>query len=419
MNLNIPVKHPWLAASGAKPTASQILQAQLAINLTDRKLFTLDQSGTIQQIGLAPIDVAVVALTGKYSDLIGAPPPSGYTLPAATSSVRGGITVGTGLSVTGTNADTLNNTGVLSINGSHTGAVVLDATYVGLPTDLLSGGNGTIATKYLPAALTGGLSLQGNWNASTNSPTLASGGIGPGGTQLSDGSYFVVGEAGTTTLDGISSWGVGDLALVSNGVWTRIANSGTNVISINGKTGVVTLVASDITGFATVATTGAYSDLTGKPTLATVATTGNYSSLNGLPNLATVATTGNYSDLNGLPTNPDVARLPVNVQGNPNIVNEVFYDFAQGAQFPLNFSGSVCTAKLVSGTTAQVTIWQYNAANPDGVKVGTISINTSTGNTFTSTQQATTFEIGDELSYRFDTNIGRFTVNLLGTWLTS
>ena len=76
---------------------------------------------------------------------------------------------------------------------------------------------------------------------------------------------------------------------------------------------------------ATVATTGAYSDLTGtptipaaqvnsdwnansgvaqilnKPTLATVATTGAYSDLSGTPSLATVATTGAYSDLSGTP----------------------------------------------------------------------------------------------------------------------
>ena len=79
---------------------------------------------------------------------------------------------------------------------------------------------------------------------------------------------------------------------------------------------------------ATVATTGSYSDLSGKPTipaaqvnsdwnassgvaeilnkpsLATVATTGAYSDLTGTPSLATVATTGAYSDLTGTPTIP-------------------------------------------------------------------------------------------------------------------
>ena len=53
---------------------------------------------------------------------------------------------------------------------------------------------------------------------------------------------------------------------------------------------------------ATVATSGAYSDLSGTPNLATVATSGAYSDLSGTPSLATVATSGSYSDLNNKPT---------------------------------------------------------------------------------------------------------------------
>jgi hypothetical protein len=53
------------------------------------------------------------------------------------------------------------------------------------------------------------------------------------------------------------------------------------------------------TGLATVASTGAYADLTGKPSLATVATTGAYSDLTGSPALAAVATSGAATDLTG------------------------------------------------------------------------------------------------------------------------
>ena len=51
----------------------------------------------------------------------------------------------------------------------------------------------------------------------------------------------------------------------------------------------------------TVATTWAYSDLTGTPSLATVATSGKYCDLTGTPNLCTVATSGKYCDLTGTP----------------------------------------------------------------------------------------------------------------------
>jgi hypothetical protein len=91
------------------------------------------------------------------------------------------------------------------------------------------------------------------------------------------------------------------------------------VTSVAGKTGVVTLVAGDIGGLATVATTGAYSDLSGTPTLATVATTGAYSDLSGTPTLATVATTGAYSDLTGTPTLGTAAALDVGTSAN-NVV---------------------------------------------------------------------------------------------------
>jgi hypothetical protein len=44
-----------------------------------------------------------------------------------------------------------------------------------------------------------------------------------------------------------------------------------------------TLNVSDVAGLATVASTGSYNDLTGKPTLATVATSGSYNDLTNKP----------------------------------------------------------------------------------------------------------------------------------------
>ena len=61
----------------------------------------------------------------------------------------------------------------------------------------------------------GALNFQGTWNASTNTPTLTS----SVGTK---GDYYVVGTAGSTTLNGISNWGVGDLATFNGSVWQRV-----------------------------------------------------------------------------------------------------------------------------------------------------------------------------------------------------
>jgi hypothetical protein len=423
MNVNIPVALPRLLTAGAKPTTAQILTGQLAINLVDRKLFTLDNTGAIQQIGVALSDLSIVAATGSYNDLKDKPNISGsYVLPAATATVLGGVLIPTAAGLSVAANGTLTNTGALSVN-SRTGAITLTASDVGLPTDLLSGPSTTVASKYLPASLGGALTYQTTWNASTNTPALASG----TGTK---GFYYVVSVAGTTNLDGISTWGVGDWAIFDGTAWGRLANSSSAVTSVNSKTGAVTLTAVDITGFAAVATSGNYNDLSNKPTpyslpVATTAAIGGVmlttaaqqAGNSATGKLATVATSGSYNDLLNLPANPNVARLPVNVQGNPNVITEVFYDFSQACQFPQNFAGSVITAKLISGTTATIRIMQYNTANPSGVQVGTINVDTVNGTTFTSVGSATSFAIGDELSYQFvTTNISRFTVTLQGTW---
>lgn len=61
----------------------------------------------------------------------------------------------------------------------------------------------------------GALNYKGTWDANANTPTLTSG----SGTK---GDYYVVSVAGSTTLDGISNWGVGDWAAYNGSVWQRV-----------------------------------------------------------------------------------------------------------------------------------------------------------------------------------------------------
>ena len=74
-----------------------------------------------------------------------------------------------------------------------------------------------------------GLDFQGSWNASTNSPALASG----TGTK---GEFYIVSVAGTTNLDGITNWGIGDWALFNGTVWQRVeggADGNFNALTAN------------------------------------------------------------------------------------------------------------------------------------------------------------------------------------------
>lgn len=81
---------------------------------------------------------------------------------------------------------------------------------------------------------------QGTWNAATNAPNLSS-------DACTKGYYYVISVAGSTNLDGVASWNVGDWAICSNtNTWEKADHSDA-VTSVAGKAGAVTLVASDIT----------------------------------------------------------------------------------------------------------------------------------------------------------------------------
>lgn len=84
----------------------------------------------------------------------------------------------------------------------------------------------------------GALVYKGTWNAATNSPFLQS--------SVGDkGDYYVVSQAGTTNLNGITDWQVNDIAVFNGAVWQKIDNTDA-VLSVNGQTGAVVLTAPDV-----------------------------------------------------------------------------------------------------------------------------------------------------------------------------
>ena len=128
-------------------------------------------------------------------------------------------TVATGnsntLSSSGTTAKTLTPvTGTVSLSSSNlaTGAQIQTA---------------------INTAVTGVLKYDGVWNASTNSPTLSSG----SGTV---GEYYIVSVAGSTNLDGITDWAVGDWAVFSDqatDAWQKIDNTQVGNVTGSGSSG--------------------------------------------------------------------------------------------------------------------------------------------------------------------------------------
>jgi hypothetical protein len=103
--------------------------------------------------------------------------------------------------------------------------------------------NGTVLSW---ASVAGGLNFQGTWNASTNTPTLASG-VGV------NGYYYITATAGSTNLDGITDWQIGDWLIFNGTVWQKIDQSNL-VTSVNGQTGAVSV--GTVTSVAATAGTG-------------------------------------------------------------------------------------------------------------------------------------------------------------------
>lgn len=89
------------------------------------------------------------------------------------------------------------------------------------------------------------LVYEGTWNASTNTPTLTSS-VG------TNGHYYVVGTSGSTNLNGVTDWVVGDWVIFNGSAWQKIDQ--TNLVSsVNGEVGAVVLDAADVGAIATVA----------------------------------------------------------------------------------------------------------------------------------------------------------------------
>ncbi len=67
-----------------------------------------------------------------------------------------------------------------------------------------------------------GLRLVGTWNANSNTPALADGGAN---TSPTSGDYYIIGTAGTTSIDGENNWNVSDWIIYDGTQWRKIGSS--------------------------------------------------------------------------------------------------------------------------------------------------------------------------------------------------
>ena len=168
------------------------------------------------------------------------------------------------------------------------------------------------------SGLTSGLIYRGSIDVADFATTLANAELGDyykistGGT--SGGVVYAVGDSIIVNADMGGTFSDAKLDKIDNvdpSTSDEITgnHNATNYTATNSDTLTTHLSAIDaeLGAFATVATSGAYADLSGTPTLATVATSGDYNDLANTPTLATVATSGDYNDLVNKPSADDLA----------------------------------------------------------------------------------------------------------------
>jgi hypothetical protein len=224
----------WIAAGGVGTVTSVALTAPSIFSVAGSPITS---SGTL---ALTYSGTALPVANGGS----GATTLTGYVKGNGTSAFTASSTVPS-TDITGLGTMSTQNANSVSITGgSISGTTVsgyIPTTDRGIANGVASlDGSGTVPVSQLPAAVLGALSYQGTWNASTNTPTLTS----STGTK---GYYYVVNVAGSTNLNGITDWVVGDWAVYNGSAWQKVDNTDA-VTSVNGYTGTVVLTQTDISG---------------------------------------------------------------------------------------------------------------------------------------------------------------------------
>lgn len=120
-------------------------------------------------------------------------------------------------------ASDLSNYILLTEKGANNGVATLDA-------------GGKVPVSQLPNSV---MEYQGNWDASTNTPSLADG-------TGNAGDVYRVNVAGTQDLgSGSQTFAIGDWVVYNGTIWEKSINSNA-VVSVNGQSGIVTLTTTDI-----------------------------------------------------------------------------------------------------------------------------------------------------------------------------
>jgi len=242
---------------------------------------------------------------------------------------------------------------------------------------------GTVPLSQIPASIQGGVSYQGTWNASTNTPTLSNG-VG------TKGYYYVVSVAGNTNLDGITAWNVGDWAIFNGTVWQKVDNTDA-VTSVNGYTGTVVLTNTDISGFGTMSTQNANAvaitggSINGATIGATTASTGAFTTATASTSLTTPIVQATNSAGLALKNSAGTTQMSMGAGGGDNLAINVATNInGTNAQIDISPTGTGHVHMKPSGT-GSIEIAPTNVGTIDNMTIGATTARAITGTTITAT----------------------------------
>ena len=312
---------------------------------------------------------------------------TGYVYGNGTSAMTAATTI-PNTDVTGLGTMSTQNSNNISVTGgSMSGVTISD--YVATATKGVANGvasldgSGTVPVSQLPAAVLGALSYQGTWNASTNTPTLTS----SVGTK---GYYYVVSVAGSTNLNGITDWKVGDWAVYNGSAWQKVDNTDA-VTSVNGYTGTVVLTNTDISGFGTMSTQNANAvaitggAIDGTAIGATTTSTGKFTTLNASTSLTTPIVQASNSGGLSLKNSAGTTQISMGAGGGDNASINVSTNInGANAQIDISPTGTGHVHINPTGVNS-IQINPTYVGTMDNMTIGATTPKAITGTTITAT----------------------------------
>ena len=312
---------------------------------------------------------------------------TGYVKGNGTAAMTASATVPS-TDVTGLGTMSTQNSNNISVTGgSMSGVTISD--YVATATKGVANGvasldgSGTVPVSQLPAAVLGALSYQGTWNASTNTPTLTS----SVGTK---GYYYVVSVAGSTNLNGITDWVVGDWAVYNGSIWQKIDNTDA-VTSVNGYTGTVVLTNTDISGFGSMSTQNANAvaitggAIDGTAIGATTTSTGKFTTLNASTSLTTPIVQASNSGGLSLKNSAGTTQISMGAGGGDNASINVSTNInGANAQIDISPTGTGHVHINPTGVNS-IQINPTYVGTMDNMTIGATTPKAITGTTITAT----------------------------------